>query len=264
MASEPSSHAGPREWDAEVYHRVSAIQLAWGLEVLERLPLRGDEYVLDAGCGSGRVTQALLERLPRGRLIAVDASADMVEKARQVLGPEVEVRQADLSELELAEPAQAIFSNAVFHWIADHDRLFERLYEALAPGGLLIAQCGGEGNVAALGAAIRSVGEEPPYREHLTGFDGMWNFYGAEETEARLRNAGFADVRCWLEPKEVHPEEPRAFLQTVALGPHLARLPTEARDDFLTAVIAAVGEPLTLRYVRLNIEARRPDASQGT
>jgi trans-aconitate 2-methyltransferase len=258
VASLPPSHVGPRDWDAEVYHRVSGIQYGWGLEVLERLPLRGDEYVLDAGCGSGRVAAALLERLPRGRLIAVDASPEMVEKAQQVLGKGVDVRLADLSELELEERVDSIFSNAVFHWVQDHARLFDRLHEALAPGGRLVAQCGGEGNVAALGEAIREVAKKPGYRDHLASFPGLWNFASVQQTAAHLEGAGFAEVRCWLEQKEVRPSDPHAFLRTIALGPHLARLPAALRDGFVSEVIAVLGEPLALHYVRLNIEACRP------
>ncbi|MBA3328711.1 MAG: methyltransferase domain-containing protein, partial [Solirubrobacterales bacterium] len=118
-------------------------------EVLHRLDLRGDETVLDAGCGSGRVTRMLLDRLPRGRVIAVDASPDMVGRAREELGPGADVRRADLATLRLqtAESVDAVFSNAVFHWVDDHDALFASLAGALRPGGRLVAQCGGEGNV---------------------------------------------------------------------------------------------------------------------
>ena len=138
-----------RDWDGASYDRISAPQEALGRAVLARMELRGDETVLDAGCGSGRVTEALLERLPRGRVIAVDASPSMVEQARGAsAGSErVEVRQMDLLELELEEPVDAILSTATFHWILDHDALFRRLHAALRPGGQLVAQCGGEGNI---------------------------------------------------------------------------------------------------------------------
>jgi len=76
-----------RDWDAATYDRVSAPQVEWARAVLERLPLEGHETVLDAGCGSGRVTQMLLERLPRGHVIAVDSAPSMVEHARAALDP---------------------------------------------------------------------------------------------------------------------------------------------------------------------------------
>ena len=252
-----SSHTGPRDWDADVYDRVSQPQVEWASEVLERLPLAGDEAVLDAGCGSGKVTERLVERVPRGRVVAVDASAAMVGKARERLGARAEVRQADLAELALDEPVDAVFSNAVFHWIPDHDRLFARLHTALRPGGRLVAQCGGKGNVAAIGRAVREVIACDPFAEHIGEYDRIWNFASDAETAGRLDRAGFEDIECWLEPRPVRPAEPYEYLRAVTLGPHLARLPDELEPPFVEAVLDAMGEPLELDYVRLNIDARR-------
>jgi trans-aconitate 2-methyltransferase len=246
-----------RRWDAAAYDRVSAPQLEWANLVLERLRLRGDETVLDAGCGSGRVTQVLLDRLPRGHVVAVDSSASMVEHAREALDPErATVFHADLTDLRLDEPVDAAFSNAVFHWIPDHDALFARLHAALRPGGLLVAQCGGEGNVARFHAAAREVGASAPYAEHLADWTGPWHFAGAEETADRLERAGFADVDTWLEPYPVTPEDPLAFVTTVCLGPHLQRLPEGLRTDFAEKVCEVAGSELD--YVRLNVDAKRP------
>jgi trans-aconitate 2-methyltransferase len=252
-----STHTGPREWDADAYDRVADAQLEWGQAVLSRLPLRGDEIVLDAGCGAGRLTERLVERLPRGRVLAVDASADMVRKARERLGGRADVWQADLAALELGESLDAVFSNAVFHWILDHGRLFERLYAALRPGGRLVAQCGGKGNVASLTRVLRRLAGENPFATHLAGFGGLWNFSSAEEAAAILRHVGFGQVETWLEPWPVRPEQPRDFLRAVTLGPHLAALPEQLHERFLDDVQDAMGEPLELDYVRLNLDARR-------
>ena len=137
-----------RTWDAGTYDRVSGPQAEWAALVLDRLPLEGNETVLDAGCGSGRVTQRLLERLPEGRVVAVDSARSMVEHAREVLDERATVFCADLAQLELDEPVDAVFSNAVFHWVPDHEQLFERMFAALRPGGVLVAQCGRAGNIA--------------------------------------------------------------------------------------------------------------------
>jgi trans-aconitate 2-methyltransferase len=251
-------NTGAREWDAEVYDRVSDIQVEWSHEVVERLALEGHETVLDAGCGSGRVTEDLVRRLPRGRVIAVDASEGMVEKARERLGPDADVRVADLAQLELGERVDAIFSNAVFHWIPDHDQLFARLHATLGSGGRLVAQCGGRGNVASLVRVLIDVAAQERFARHFAGFEGGWNFATAEETAARLEAAGFEEVDCWLQPKLVRPQEPIPFLRTVTLGPHLARLPQGLHDPFVQDVAEAMGQPLELDYMRLNIAARRP------
>lgn len=251
-----SMNSSSREWDAETYDQVSDPQFTWGMEVLERLELRGDEDVVDAGCGSGRVSEQLLARIPDGHLIAVDGSAAMIGKARERLGDGVDYVVADLAELELAEPVDLVFSTATFHWLLDHDRLFARLRAALRPGGRLVAQCGGKGNVARHAQAIVAAASNHEFGQHFGEANSLWNFAGPEETETRLRNAGFVDVRCWLEPKPVQPADPLTFTMTVTLGPLLAQLPEEKRKPFAEAVLAEAEQPLTLDYVRLNIEAR--------
>lgn len=250
-----SINVGPREWDADTYDAVSDPQFEWGIEVLESLELRGDEAVLDAGCGSGRVTAELLKRLPEGRLIAVDGSEAMVAKARERLGERATYMVADLSELKVEEPVDLILSTATFHWIADHDRLFSQLRSALRPGGRLVAQCGGEGNVAGFARAIVAAGAPPRFARHFEGMTPIWNFASPDATEESLRKAGFGTARCWLQPKPVTPAQPFEYVSTVTLGPHLARLPAELRRPFAEAVLEEAGDPLTLDYVRLNIEA---------
>jgi trans-aconitate 2-methyltransferase len=248
-------NTGAREWDAETYDEVSGPQFNWGMEVLERLELRGDETAVDAGCGSGRVTEQLLERLPDGCVIAVDGSEAMVEKAKERLGDRAGYLVSDLVELELPDRVEMVFSTATFHWIGDHDRLFRQLRGVLKPGGRLIAQCGGKGNVATHTEAIAAVAADPEYGQHLDQARGLWNFASPEETEQRLEDAGFTGVRCWLQPKPVQPSRPLEFLSTVTLGPILDQLPEEKRQPFTEAVLAQHEEPLVLDYVRLNIEA---------
>jgi trans-aconitate 2-methyltransferase len=248
-------NSGPREWDADTYDAVSDPQFEWGMEVLERLELRGDESAIDAGCGSARITAELLERIPNGSLLAVDGSESMIEKARERLGEGARYLVADLAALEVPKPVDLVFSTATFHWIQDHDALFRCLHAALKPGGRLVAQCGGQGNVAAHAQAIARVGARPEFAPHLTQATGMWNFAGPDETEQRLRAAGFAEARCWLQPKPVTPADPLAFITTVTLGPILAQLPDDLHRPFAESVLEESPDPFTLDYVRLNIEA---------
>lgn len=251
------SDSGPIEWDAETYDVVSDPQFSWGMEVLGRLDLAGDESAIDAGCGSGRVTAELIERLPHGRVLAVDASAAMVDKARERLGSNASYLVADLAELAVERPVDLVFSTATFHWIADHERLFSRLVAALRPGGRLVAQCGGEGNIAEHVKAVEGVSARPEFAPFLDGAKELWNYASPAETEARLLAAGFAEARCWLEPRPVKPSDPLRFTMTATLGAHLAKLPEDRRREFAEAVIARSRRPFTLDYVRLNIEARR-------
>jgi trans-aconitate 2-methyltransferase len=245
-----------RKWDGAAYDRLSTPMERLGREVLDRLELRGDEAVLDAGCGSGRLTELLIERVPDGRVIGVDASASMIDAARERLGAGADLRVADLVGLDLGgDTVDVVYSTATFHWIADHDALFASLRAALRPGGRLVAQCGGAGNIASVHAAAAQAGDEPPFREHFEGWRGPWNFATPEDTERRLRAAGFDEVRCWLTERPVKPDDPRDYLRTINLGAHLERLPAELHDPYLDAVLARLGERPTIDYVRLNIDA---------
>ena len=161
----------------------------------------------------------------------------------------------DALELELEETVDAILSTATFHWIADHARLFRSLRGALRPGGRLLAQCGGEGNIAQLRGRAGTVLEREPYATHFHDWQPPWNYAGPQETRARLLDAGFATAECWLQPAPKQPEQPREFLSTIVLGPHVQRLPQELREPFMDEVLEVLGEPVVVDYVRLNIDA---------
>jgi trans-aconitate 2-methyltransferase len=244
-----------RDWDAASYQRVSVPHEEWARAILARLDLEGSETVLDAGCGSGRVTALLLRELPQGRVVAVDGSRSMVEKVKEVLRPRDEARVSDLTALELDQPVDAIFSSAVFHWIADHELLFRRLHAMLKPGGRFVAQCGGAGNIADFRERTAEIASREPYAPFLADFEEPWNYADVAETEARLRQAGFGEVRCWLQPWEILPPEPAEFLRTVCLGPYIDLLPDELGDRFVAEILAAEPTPFRMGYVRLNIEA---------
>jgi trans-aconitate 2-methyltransferase len=246
----------PRDWDAATYDRVAAPQTRWGGAVLERLPLTGDETVLDAGCGSGRVTEQLADRLPDGRVIALDASPSMIEEARRRLarfGDRIEYVVADLNapfELLGGALVDAILSTATFHWVPDHAALFRHLAAVIRPGGRLVAQFGGAGNIASVKAIVASIGD---------GWLGPAHYETVEATTERLTAAGFVEIEAWLqpEPTRFEPGEPfETFLRTVILGPQVDRLPVDERDAYVHEVASRMAEPV-VDYVRLNVDARR-------
>jgi trans-aconitate 2-methyltransferase len=255
------------DWNASVYERVSEPQFAWGQRVLARLPLAGDEVVVDAGCGAGRLTELLLERLPRGRVVALDTSEAMLARARARLarhGERVRFVCGDAATHVERPPADAVFSTATFHWVLDHDALFANLHANLRPGGMLVAQFGGGANLAHLRARTAAMRASEPFTRFFAGFREPWHYATAEETRARLERAGFVEPAAWLEPAPVRFEDAESFgefVTHVILRDELARLPDEPlRDAYVSAIVeqsAHDAMPFELDYWRLNVDARR-------
>lgn len=243
-----------REWDARTYDSLPLPHTEWGRRTLARLDLRGVERVLDAGCGTGRDTQLLLELAPDASVVAVDGSRAMLEQLRIRMADQshrVEILHADLTKpLPLEGHVDAAYSVAAFHWISDHDALFRNLAGVLRPGGQFVADCGGQGNAARIVVAIEDVLGESP---------AIWNFAGAEETERRLEDSGFTDVEVALDPDpcRLEPgEQFESYLATIVLGAHLDRLPEEEHEAFVRAVVERLAEPV-VDYVRLTLSARK-------
>lgn len=260
--------SAPTEWNAEAYHAVSAPQTSWGHRVLARLALEGDERVLDAGCGSGRLTAALAVRLPRGHVVALDRSWNMLLAAhtnlRPAFGSRVSFVQAALPALPFASTIDVVFSTATFHWVPDHPALFAGICAALRSGGRLHAQCGGGPNLAGAHALAERVMHAPPFAPYFVGWNGVWQFADAGETAGRLTAAGFTEVEAWLEAAPTmlaSADDYKAFVTTVIYHPHLARLPDALHAPFIEAVTALAAEtspPFSLDYWRLNMTGRKP------
>lgn len=257
------------DWDAKTYHRVSEPQFAWGLKVLARIPLRGDETVIDAGCGTGRLTSELLDRLPQGRALAIDSSPRMLDSARELLLKRFQRRvsflRADLMDLELFDFADVVFSTATFHWIPDHDRLFRNLFAALHPGGFLYAQCGGGANLERLRDRAANLMRSDRFAPFFLDWANPWNYATPEASADRLLTAGFEEVETSLEPSPTPMRgevEYRDFASSVVLRTHVAKISDpRARDAFLDEMTAQAGRddpPFTLDYWRLNLRAKRP------
>ena len=257
------------EWNAAAYHQVSGPQTSWGQKVLARLTVRGNERVIDAGCGSGRLTAELMERLPHGELIAIDRSWNMLIAARTNLRPafghRVRFAQVSLPALPFSAWADLVFSTATFHWISDHPALFHNILHALKHGGRLMAQCGGGPNLKRAHALAEMVMHREPFAPFFVNWPGPWEFATAETTAGRLHDAGFIDVDTSLEPAPTTlatESDYREFVTTVIYHTHLARLPDpdlkQLFIDRVTALAAVEDPPFTLDYWRLNMRARKP------
>jgi trans-aconitate 2-methyltransferase len=256
-------------WNAEVYERIGTPMRRWAQAVIDDLHLSGDETVLDAGCGSGSVTFDLLERLPRGRIYAVDSSPEMIAKITRGIAergaPNVTPMQASLTDFELPEQVDVVFSNAVLHWIPDDDALFGCLLRATKPGGRFRAQCGGARNIERLTVATEAVAQRKPYERYLR-FAEFRKYRNPEDATKAMERAGWTDVRASLFDSPVqfdNHDDAALYLRTIILQRHVAALPEEHQEPFLRAVINETvrrfGEPFTADYVRLDLWACRPE-----
>jgi trans-aconitate 2-methyltransferase len=257
------------EWNAQAYDRLANPMQSWGETIVASLDLRGDESALDLGCGSGRLTEHLLRRLPRGHVIAVDRSANMLEAARAHLEPEfnghVEYVQRSVEQIDFDRIADLAFSNAALHWVPDHPRMFGAIFRALKPGGLFIAQCGGGPNILSVRQRAQKLMDAEPYRLYFEGWPGPWVFATPDEARERMRSAGFVDVSADTFPVPVAQttyQRCRDYLENVILGTHLERIPDVAlRARFLDSLaeqFTADDPPCVFDYWRLNLRGRKP------
>lgn len=254
----------PKEWDAAGYDRLSDPQFAWGLRVLARVQLKGDEQILDVGCGSGRLTRELASRLHSGRVVGLDRSEDMTRTASAALGETCPVVCADALAIPFTAAFDVVFSTATFHWVLDHALLFRSLFSVLRAGGRLEAQCGGGANLERVHALALELMASERFRRYFRDWKSPWNYANPAETAERLRQAGFRKIHCWLEEAPTPFTEAarfREFLEKIILRSFVARLgATDDRDAFLDAVVQHAERddpPLTLDYWRLNISAAK-------
>jgi trans-aconitate 2-methyltransferase len=259
----------PREWNSTEYHRLSQPQVSWGKKVLAGLKLRGNETVLDAGCGTGRLTGDLLEALPHGQVIGVDLSQNMLQSAREYLrqfSSRMSFVAADLQALPFSRVFHGIVSTAAFHWVLDHDLLFTSLYRALRPGGWVHAQCGGGPNLSRLRNRMNELARSVEFVPYLAGYAEPWLFQDADEMNSTLRRAGFIQIETSLEeaPTVIESRQQYVdFVRTVIVRTYLERLPKEwLRSLYMRRLADLAAEddpPFSLDYWRLNLKAGVPE-----
>lgn len=260
----------PAPWNAPAYHRVSAPQTAWGREVLDRLELTGEETVLDAGCGPGKLTRLLAERLPRGRVVALDASPEMLAVARKELAPfsgKVDFVEAALPSLPMSTKVDAVFSTATLHWVFEQLETFRAFLRVIRPGGQLEFQCGGAENLHLLHVRATELAKSPAYADAFVGWKESWWYPDAEETAERLRAAGWTRVHTWVERRPTPFADAASFsdfIASVNLRPFLAQLDAERAARFTATLVEAASRdtpPYVLDYHRLNGSAWAPAVS---
>jgi trans-aconitate 2-methyltransferase len=257
------------KWSGSGYHRVATVQERWGVELLKSIPPGKYSKILDAGCGSGRLTAHLIRRFPGAMVVGIDRSPEMLEHAARTLRRfqrRLRLVRGDLLSVRPGKHFQLIFSNATFHWVLDHPRLFRNLHDWLAQGGCLVAQCGGKGNLKRIEGLTTVLSKRVEFREYFERYARPVNYAAAVDTQRHLRNAGFQQIQAWTHDAPTSfPSRPafKDFISNVILLPNLSRLPEAALKEayleaFLDVYEKKYGRPYMLDYVRLNIKATKP------
>jgi len=260
------------DWDAITYDRISDAQESWGQEIIEYRKWKGNEIVLDAGCGSGRTTKILSIKVPQGKVIAVDSDLSMINLAKENLSKfsNFEFIKKDISEIEIEDKVDVVFSNATLHWILNHKKVFERLWQILNFEGQLLIQCGGHRDLAKTLSILNKVSKAKEFYHYFSNnkeddiWKQTWYFARKEDTEKILQEIGFRNIQIFLEDREAkfhNKEEYFLFIKTIVLIPYLKYLPNDIlKDKFAKSVIQEIETNAKelqwkIDFVRLNINA---------
>jgi trans-aconitate 2-methyltransferase len=259
-------------WNAQDYHQHSSQQQIWARDALAMLALEGGEHVLDIGCGDGKVTAQIARAVPRGRVVGLDTSPDMIQFAQRNFPadrhPNLHFQKGDARALTFVGEFDAVVSFACLHWVIDHQPVLAGIARALRSGGRVLLQFGGRGNAADIMDAVTAITERAMWRDFFVETVSPWGFYGPEEYRPWLAAAGLRERRVELIPKDmVHAgaDELAGWLRTTWM-PYVQRVPPELRERFIEAVLREylrghppdAGGRVHLKMVRLEVEAARP------
>lgn len=258
-------------WNPDDYSKSSSAQYQWAMALISRLPLRGDERILDIGCGDGRVTAHLAGLVPQGRVVGLDSSPHMVDYARSAFAghPRLSFQLGDASRLPFGEEFDLAVSFACLHWIEDHLPVLQGVSRSLVPKGRFLMQCGGRGNAARILDLTEEIAALPKWRQYFRGFAFPYHFYGPDEYRIWLEQAGLVCRRVELVGKDmVH--QGREGLEGIIRNtwlPYTERLPEHLRGGFISRIAAAYLERYPpdelgrahVQMMRLEVEASRPE-----
>jgi trans-aconitate methyltransferase len=262
-------------WDPELYSSSSSAQKNWGLELLGKLCLKGDERILDVGCGDGKLSSEIARSLSEGSVLGIDLSEEMIAFAKEHYPlerfPNLTFMQMDATELRFDSEFDIIFSNAALHWIKNQKPLLKGFWKSLKPGGKLLVQMGGKGNAADVFKIIDSMLEEEKWGSYFRNFVFPYGFYEPEEYEKWLKDAGFSVKSLELISKVMILEGERGLFNwfSSTWHPYIQQIPEESRDVFIAELVTRFVNKyppdskgcIHVKMMRLEVEASAEKAN---
>ncbi len=256
-------------WDPELYSVSSSPQKSWGVELITKLNLKGNEKVLDVGCGDGKLSAEMARKLPEGSVLGIDLSKSMITFAREHYPPEnfpnLAFIQMDATDLSFNSEFDIVFSNAAIHWIKDHEPVLKGVWKSLKPGGKFMAQFGGRGNAAEILEVVDLMLEDEKWNSYFKDFIFPFRFYGPAEYIKWLKNTGFSVKRLELNPKDMFLERKRELFawNFSILHPYTRQVPQNMQENFINEFVSIFVNNyppdnkgyVHVRMMRLEIEA---------
>lgn len=256
-----------QSWDAQTYDKVSSnVQFEWGQKLLEKRRWIGNEIVMDAGAGSGNLTKILADKVPNGKIYAVDADSNMIQQAKSNLSgyKNVQVIQSSMDKVNLPTEVDVIFSNAALHWVPDQEGVFLHFWRLLKPNGDLLVDYGGHGNLERPLSVIFKLMHSDQFKEYFVNWKKTWYFPKPDETEKLLHKLRFRDIQVNLSSQTIPFSDGQSFatfVRTVIMKPFMGYLPDVKRqEEFLNLFLNEFersGWTWSLEFSRLNISARK-------
>lgn len=229
------------EFDGEKYKRASEQQKAWGKRLIAELQFRGDEKILDLGCGDGVLAAELAKFVPDGFVLGIDASENMIETARKDhAGANVRFELFDINTIDFESEFDLVFSNATLHWIKDHGKLLKDVFKALKDKGTARLQFAGDGNCSNLIRILRETMLAEEYVSCFREFDWPWYMPAVDEYRALLDEVAFTEKKVWSENADtnfVSAEAMTKWIDQPSLVPFLGGIAGKDRQRFRDAVV---------------------------
>jgi len=256
------------EFDGEKYKQASGRQKAWGKTLISELQLRGNERILDLGCGHGALTAELAALVPDGAVLGIDGSESMIETARKDhAGVNLRFELLDINAMNFESQFDVVFSNATFHWIKDHNKLLANVFKSLKDRGTARFQFAGDGNCSNLIGILREMMSDEYYAGYFDEFDWPWFMPAVEQYRALLDEVAFAEKKVWGENADRYFESTEAMVRWIdqpSLVPFLPCVAGTDKQRFRDAVVERMIEDTVQddgtcfeTFRRINVFARK-------